>query len=54
MPKSKQRKKKPLTQTIKVPTTIKRVTEDGKIVLLPNPHYKAGKTLHIQHKPKVK
>jgi len=48
----KKGKQKP--QAIKVPLTIKRKTEDGTIVELPNNHPKAGKTIFVKHKPCIK
>jgi hypothetical protein len=47
----KKRKKKTNVQAIDVPLTIKRKTEDGKIIILPNTHPQAGKTIFIKHKP---
>ena len=49
--KMKKRKKKTNVQAIDVPLTIKRKTEDGKIIILPNTHPQAGKTIFIKHKP---
>jgi hypothetical protein len=41
------------TQAIKVPLTLKREL-DGVVIVVPNTHPKAGKTIFVKHKPKIK